>query len=140
MSSTISSKLTVYFETQFWVGVFERVEEGHIEICKVVFGPEPKSCEIYEFISKNYNKLRFSRPISIDNKVEKKINPKRLQRQIRKATQEQGISTKAQQAIKLEHESRKVERKKLSKEKIELQKKIDFEKKQAKKKQKKKGH
>ncbi len=140
MSSILSSKVTVYFETQFWVGVFERIEDGNIETCKIVFGPEPKSCEIYEFISKNYNNLRFSRPISIDTKAEKKINPKRLQREIRRATQEQGISTKAQQAIKIEHESRKVERKKLSKEKIELKKKIDFEKKQQKKKQKKKGH
>ncbi|MEJ8553492.1 hypothetical protein [Tepidibacter sp. Z1-5] len=26
MSSILSGKLTVYFETQFWVGVFERVE------------------------------------------------------------------------------------------------------------------
>ena len=36
------SKLTVYFEEPFWVGVFERMENGKLSVCKVTFGAEPK--------------------------------------------------------------------------------------------------
>ena len=35
-------KLTVYFENPFWVGVFERIENGKLSVCKVTFGSEPK--------------------------------------------------------------------------------------------------
>lgn len=44
------SKLTVFFEKPFWVGVFERVEEGKLSVSKVTFGAEPKDYEIYAFI------------------------------------------------------------------------------------------
>lgn len=34
--------LTVYFEDPFWVGVFERIDDGKLSVCKVTFGAEPK--------------------------------------------------------------------------------------------------
>ena len=30
-----SGKLTVYFEEPFWVGVFERIEDGKLSVAKV---------------------------------------------------------------------------------------------------------
>ena len=30
--------LTVFFEGPFWVGVFERVEDGKLSVCRVVLG------------------------------------------------------------------------------------------------------
>lgn len=140
MSITLSIKLTIYFENPFWVGVFQRIESDKIETCKIVFGVEPKDCEVYEFILKNYHNLRFSEPMSIETKVKNRINPKKLQKEIHKSTQERGISTKSQLAIKLQQEARKIERKKISKEQRELNKKLDFERKQEKKKKKKRGH
>ncbi|MFD3156894.1 YjdF family protein [Haloimpatiens sp. FM7330] len=133
-------KLTVFFDDPFWIGVFEKVEDDKIEICRVVFGQEPKDCEIYEFVLKNYNNLKFSKPLSIDEKPKKKVNPKRMQRKIREKLKEKGIGTKAQQAIKLDYENKKKERKILSKERREKEKQLKFEKKQEKKKQKKRGH
>lgn len=35
-------KLTVFFEKPFWVGVFERIEDGKLSVTKVTFGTEPK--------------------------------------------------------------------------------------------------
>lgn len=140
MSLTLSGQVTVYFENPFWVGVFERREGSHLSVCRVVFGPEPKDYEVYAFIEANYYKLDFSSPIKIDKTVNKRINPKRLQRQIKKAVTEKGIETKAQEAIRLERESRKLERKQKSKDYREAQKKELFQKKQEKKKQKRKGH
>lgn len=46
--------LTVFFEKSFWVGVFERINDGKYEVCKVYFGGEPSDIEILNFIDKNY--------------------------------------------------------------------------------------
>ena len=37
-----NGKLTVYFEKPFWVGIFERTEDGKLSVAKVTFGVEPK--------------------------------------------------------------------------------------------------
>ena len=136
----MEAKLTVYFDDPFWVGVFERFEDGLLETSRVVFGAEPKDYEVYAFILENYYKLKFSKAIQVEVQSERRINPKRLQRKVKKETSASGIGTKAQQAIKLEHETRKLENKKASKEKREELEQLKFEKRQGKKKEKKKGH
>ena len=89
-----STKLTVFFEAPFWIGVFERIERRKLSVCKVVFGAEPKDYEVWEYLLKNYSRLRFSP--SVETVVKKdSVNPKRLQRQIRKETAATGISTKS---------------------------------------------
>jgi hypothetical protein len=133
-------KLTVFFEDPFWIGVFERVDGELLETSRVVFGAEPKDYEVYSFLLKNYFSLRFSRPVRVEAGEERRINPKRLQRQVRHETAAVGVGTKAQQAMKLEYEARKQENKKASKEKRELMEQLKFEKHQEKKKEKKKGH
>ncbi|GKX65353.1 YjdF family protein [Inconstantimicrobium mannanitabidum] len=133
-------KLTVFFEDPFWIGVFEKVEDDKIEVSRVVFGQEPKDYEVYEFALKNLYKLKFSEPMAIEKSPQIKINPKRIQRKIRKTVEESGIGTKAQQALKLDYENKKSERKALSKERKEKKQQLKFEKKQQKKKSKKKGH
>ncbi|EJE7235539.1 DUF2992 family protein [Clostridium sporogenes] len=133
-------KLTVLFDEPFWIGIFEKQDQDKIQICRVVFGQEPKDYEVYDFILKNYYNLKFSDPIDIDEKPKKKINPKRMQREIKKTVQEKGIGTKAQQALKLDHENKKTERKIKLKENRENKKELKFQKRQEKKFQKKKGH
>ena len=32
----ITGKLTIFFDTPFWVGVFERVEGNKLSVCRVV--------------------------------------------------------------------------------------------------------
>ena len=134
-----NSKLTVFFEEPFWVGVFERIENGKLSVAKVTFGAEPKDYEIEEYILKYYYKLRFS-PAVTNVVIDKKINPKRMQRDIKKQMKETGIGTKSQQALKLQHEHNKQERKLKSREKKEADKLRMFELKQQKKKKKHKGH
>ena len=85
----VSGKLIVFFEEPFWVGVFERVSEGNLSVCKVTFGAEPKDYEVYEFVLKNYYRLRFSSAVSTDVK-ETGCNPKRVQREVRKQVQNTG--------------------------------------------------
>ncbi len=90
----VSGKLTVFFEEPFWVGVFERVSDGKLSVCKITFGAEPKDYEIYEFVLKNYYRLRFSPTVATDVK-EASRNPKRVQREVRKQIQNTGIGTKS---------------------------------------------
>ena len=108
--STSIGKLTVFFEEPFWVGVFERIENGKLSVSKVTFGAEPKDYEIYEFVLKNYNGLRFSPAIETVIKEQTK-NPKKLQREIHKSMSAKGIGTKSQQALQLQHEQCKQQRK-----------------------------
>lgn len=134
------SSLTVLFEEPFWVGILERSDGKRYEVCKIVFGAEPTDGEVYEFLLKNYNRLRFSRPVKTEPIPERKINPKRMQRIIKKQTGNTGVGTKAQQALALEREQNKLEKKTKSREQKEVEKEIRFEQKQQKKKEKKKGH
>jgi hypothetical protein len=132
-------KLTVLFEAPFWIGIFERTSETY-EVSRVVFGSEPKDFEIYALIMQKFDSLKFSKPISVDFELERKINPKKLQRMVKKEVQATGIGTKAQNTLKLEREHLKQERRLLSKTEKEELEKIKFKKSQEKKKDKKKGH
>ena len=131
----VSERLTVFFEEPFWVGVFECVSNGKLSVCKVTFGTEPKDYEIRNFIMKNYNQLRFSPAVATDVK-EAGRNPKRVQREVRKQVQNIGIGTKLQQALKLQQEQLKTERKAVSREQREAEQQRQFELKQQKRKEK----
>ena len=134
----VSGKLTVFFEESFWVGVFECVSDGKLSVCKVTFGAEPKDYEIYDFVLKNYYRLRFSPAVATDVK-EVGRNPKRVQREVRKQMQNTGIGTKSQQALKLQQEQLKTERKTVSREQREAEKQWQFELKRQKRKEKHRG-
>lgn len=134
----VSGKLTVFFEKPFWVGVFDRVSEGKLSVCKVTFGAEPKDYEIYDFVLKNYYRLQFSPVVATDVK-EADCNPKRVQREVQKQVQNTGIGAKSQQALKLQQEQLKTERKIVSREQREAEKQRQFEMKQQKRKEKHRG-
>lgn len=135
----VTEKLQVFFEEPFWIGVFERVEDENLAVCKVTFGAEPKDYEVLEFILKNYVALKFSPTVETSIQVKERINPKRLQRAVKKQVQEVGIGTKSQQALQLLHEQNKLERKTRSRDQKELEKQRQFDLKQQKKKEKHKG-
>ena len=135
----VNGKLTVYFEEPFWVGVFERIDGGKLSVAKVIFGAEPKDYEVQEYIQKHYDSLKFSP--AVDTVVKDiKRNPKRMQREAKRQMQETGIGTKSQQALKLQQEQNKQERKIRSREKKEAEEQRMFEMKQQKKREKHKGH
>lgn len=131
-------KLTVYFDDPFWVGVFERIDDEKLSVCKVTFGAEPKDYEVLEFVLKNYGQLKFSP--SVDVKVRKEAkNPKRIQREARKQIAQSGIGTKSQQALQQQREENKLIRKSISKQKKEAKKQRQYDLKQQKRKEKHKG-
>ncbi|MEW8974383.1 MAG: YjdF family protein [Tissierellaceae bacterium] len=135
----VASTLTVYFDGQFWIGIYERISEGRLEVSKITFGAEPKDYEVYGFILKNWKNLKFSPRIEDNAKENRKINPKRMQREINKQLKNKGVGTKSQQALKLQQEQNKLDRKSLRKMKKEEEKRIQFELRQKKKKAKHRG-
>ncbi|MFE4100242.1 YjdF family protein [Priestia sp. YIM B13484] len=111
--------LTIYHDGQFWVGIIEVVEDGKLRAFRYVFGAEPKDTEILDFI---YYKLlniinqSVHSGLDVKGKSNKKINSKRLQRQVAKEINKLGISTKAQEAMKQEYEEKKKSKKKRAKQ------------------------
>ena len=134
-----NGKLTVYFEEPFWIGVFECMEDDRLSVCKVTFGAEPKDYEVQEFVLRNYYDLQFSPAVETVVKDSKR-NPKRMQREAKRQMKETGIGTKSQQALKLQQEQNKQERKIRRREQKEAEERRMFELKQQKKKERHKGH
>lgn len=133
-----SGKLTVYFEAPFWVGVFERVAGGRLSVCKVTFGAEPKDYEVWDFVLKNYHKLAFSPAVEVAERAVA-VNPKRRQRDAKKQLEQKGVGTKSQQALQLQYEEMKTERKVRSREQKEAERERQFALKQRKRKEKHRG-
>ena len=134
----VSVVLRVFFEDPFWIGVLERVEGGRMTVCKITFGPEPKDYEVHGFLAKEYYGLRFSPAVAAAVK-ESHENPKRMKRRVRRELKDSGMGTKSQQALKLQQEQMKTDRKVVSREKREAEARRQFELKQQKKKEKHRG-
>jgi len=133
-----STKLTVFFEPPFWVGVFERIERQRLSVCKITFGAEPKDYEVWEYLLKNHRRLRFSPSVAAPQK-KAAANPKRLQRQLRKEAAA-GVGTKSQQALQMQREANnKLARTAQSRAQRDEEKQRRFAQKQQKRKEKHRG-
>ena len=131
--------LTIYFEDPFWVGVFERIEEGRLSVCRVTFGAEPKDYQVYAWLLKN-GRLRFSPALTGGRVAQRPVNPKRAQREIARAVAGGGVTTKAQAALQLERERNKRERRTRARERNEEERRMRYETRREKHREKHRGH
>lgn len=133
-------KLTVFFEDPFWVGVFEKTRGNEYQVARIVFGPEPKVYDIAKMLD-GYYRLKFSK-VSVDSrqKLVSNVNPKRMQRLLNRNRKKKGVTTAAQEAMRLQREVDKKEKKTISRAQREEIKNKKFEQNQQKKKEKKRGH
>ena len=102
------------------------------------FGAEPKDYEVYGFLMENYYRLRFSPAVEFSLR-EMRRSPKRRQKEAGRQTAAVGIGTKSQQALQMQREAVKTERRIISREQKEAEKQRQFELKQQKKKEKHRG-
>ncbi|MGO0062134.1 YjdF family protein [Brevibacillus fluminis] len=118
-------KLTVFFDAacSLWVGVVEEHENNKLKARRHIFGPEPKDAEVLFFVNHAMLPLMAQATQLVDTKpmAERRLNPKRMAREANRELQQRGISTFAQEAIKLELLQRKKERKTTSRERKEEQ-------------------
>ena len=73
----MKTSLAIFFEDSFWVGVFERIEDGKLSVCKVTFGAEPKDYEVLEYVLQHHYELAFSPAVETEMKQAKKKEKKR---------------------------------------------------------------
>ena len=135
----ISLCFHVYFDEGFWVGLFEETNQGLLQVCKVVFGAEPQTEEIFQMIQKEYTQLKWSPSVVVKAK-ERKQNPKRLQRMVKHQMEMSRIGTKSQQALQLLHEQMKETKKQKAKNNQLIAKEEKFAMQQHKRKEKHRGH
>ena len=75
---------TVFFEDPFWVGIWERLEDGAYCAAKMTFGAQPKDADLHAFVLDRFGTLTFSEPESDDERERSPVsNPKRMQRRSR---------------------------------------------------------
>lgn len=134
----VGISLNVLFEEPFWVGVFSRIYNGKLSVCKVTFGAEPKDYDVYAFVLNHYSQLCFSPALPTAIR-QGRLNPKRMQREVHRQIQTSGVGTKAQQALQAQHEQNKLQRVQRSREHKELEKQRQFALKQQKRKEKHRG-
>lgn len=132
-------RLTILFDEPFWIGLYERSDGEACQVCKITFGAEPKDYEVYEFFLRHWNRLCFSPPVKAQSGPERRTNPKRLQRRIRAQLEQRGFGTKAQQALKLQQEQGKTERKRKNREQKEAERERRYALREEKKKAKHRG-
>lgn len=134
------SGFTVFFEEPFWVGVYEREENGLLRVSKVIFGAQPRDYEVYQFLLDNWHKLKFGPATPADVEHIPARNPKRVQRAIARQLRQAGAGTKAQQAIQLGRLEGKQARRDMSRRRKEEEQARQFSLRCQRKKEKHKGH
>lgn len=135
-----TSSLTIIFSPPYFKGVFEVKEKDKSFITEINLGTsEPKDILVYQLILKNWYNLSFYENHHFHERGKKKINPKRLQRQVKKDFNK-SISTASQKALKEQHEAYKQDKNRKRKELRAEKKLAHFEAKQLKRKEKHRGH
>jgi len=133
------------FDPPFWIVLLERQEKGLYSVAKEIIGSsEPTNTEIVCFFDKlNRRRIRYSSPVEEEKTSKPKVNFKRMRREVRKTTRQEGVKhtyNKAHAELKKLREERKNEKKTTEKIQREENKTRKFELKQQKKKQKQRGH
>jgi hypothetical protein len=137
----MSIVLQVFFDDPFWVGLFALSENNSIKYCRVVFGKEPSDAELYNYLLKNYYRLKFTESESTIQQKSVCDNPKRRQRQISKELHNNTGVKKSYEIVKqsLTQSSRKAKRAE-QREKKETQVEYVMNLKRIKHREKHKGH
>ena len=98
---------TVYFDAPWWVGVLEVEEGGVLRAARHVFGGEPSNEEVQALILRGFTGLsaRLNIGVAAETEAARHRNPKRVAREAGRLTEERGISTRAQAALKAAQEA-----------------------------------
>lgn len=134
------TRLTVFFEAPFWVCLYERGGGGAYEVCRVVFGAEPRDGEVYAFLLEHWRQLRFSPAVRAERETERSVSPKRRQREIRRQMEPHRPGTRAQQALQLQREQGKAAARKASRRQREEEQARQYALRREKQREKHRGH
>lgn len=139
MQISVSSALTVYHDSQFWVGLAEHVEDGTYGVARIVFGAELSDEEILQFVISKWAKLAFfgDEPAEASEPAR---NSKRRAHEASRALKQPAMGTKAQQALASRREAMKRESVRARSQRRADEAEARFEWRKLKRKQKHRGH
>jgi hypothetical protein len=102
-------RLTILFDAPYWIAVLEVERENILYAARYIFGAEPSDQEVYEFVQRDLLALqtRMTAGVAVTEAQYRHVNPKRVQREIRRQLAQPAISTKAQDAMRLQIEQNK---------------------------------
>jgi hypothetical protein len=117
--------LTVFFDGQFWVGIFEEKRGGALTVSRHVFGAEPSDIQILDLVQQtahgSMNRVEGMSGAEPAANRAAHVNPKRLAREAARAIAQRGISTRSQEAIQRQREEMKSEARTVSREQREAE-------------------
>ncbi|MGW2213950.1 YjdF family protein [Nonomuraea sp. NPDC001684] len=103
--------LSVYLDGPFWVGVLEVAEGGRLRATRFTLGSEPTDPELHAFLMRHGVSLleqAHAAPAVAGGERARRVNPKRAAKLAARAAAQVSVrSTAAQEAMRLELESRK---------------------------------
>lgn len=143
MSQTkVTSRLTIHFDCPYWVGILEAEYDEQLYVTRYIFGAEPSDQEVYEFVQREWGALQAQMTvgIAVEATAEHSTSYKRMQRQVRREVVREGVSTKAQDAMRLQIEQSKQVHHEISREQRDAQRTYKREVARAKAKARHKGH
>ncbi|MCI2422056.1 YjdF family protein [Saccharopolyspora sp. K220] len=110
----MSGVFTLFHDGQFWVGIYEIHEDGHVCAARHVFGAEPTNAELAEFaagpgFATLAQRARNAPAVPASDRPE--ASNRRLAKRASKFQQEAGVGTAAQRALKESMVERAVENK-----------------------------
>jgi hypothetical protein len=137
----MSFSLEVFFEDPFWVGLFTLSEGSTAQYSRVVFGGEPSDNEIYHYFLRNFSALKFSELLPVIEAKPLIKNPKRRQREVSKNLKQQTGEKKSYEVVKQQiQQTQKASRKTAQKQEKSQIEEYKTQLKQAKRKEKHRGH
>lgn len=105
-------RLTILFDTPYWIGLLEVERNGYLYAAQHIFGTEPSDAEVNELVQRHLLSLQAQMTVGIpveQRNEPSRPNPKRVQREICHQIAEPGMSSKAHEAIRLQIEQNKRE-------------------------------
>jgi len=105
-------RLTILFDSPYWIGLLEDERDGLLYATLHIFGAEPSDQEIYQFVLHDLLTLTAQMTVGIpfEQNEQHHVNPKRMQREVRCELAQGGISSKSQEAMRLQTENNKQQR------------------------------
>ncbi len=102
-------RLTILFDSPYWIGLLEDERDGFLYAARYIFGAEPSDQQVYAFVQHDLLDLTAQMTVGLPIETAERhpVNPKRMQREVRRELSQTGVTTKAQEAMRLQIESRK---------------------------------
>ncbi|MBN1680737.1 MAG: YjdF family protein [Anaerolineae bacterium] len=122
-------QFTIYFDPPFWVGVLEDERDGQLYAARHVFGAEPNNQQVYTFVLHELDTLCCQMTVGVpaETHMHRRVNPKRQQREARRAVERQGITSKAHEVMRVQREQNKKTRKEVSRAQRETERERTYQ-------------